>query len=140
MCTPSPYKFLDVAKGYLETMEILSPSLNKNTFYSFGLVTCLAMETALKAALLFKCINEKELKSLGHDLEKIWDKASDAGIRINPDYKSSLEMYSSMENATVSFRYPKTGELLYNNPTQAINDVKGIIFDVSKLLEVSNDD
>ena len=124
----SPRIFIEVSEGYLESIKLISEKLNNKTLYTFGLLSCLAIETSLKAILLKEGVETSSLRKIGHNIEGLWEKVFELGVRINPDFRSTVTIYSKQRNATVSFRYPVEGTIQYvNSPIQTIHDIEGII-------------
>ncbi len=66
---------METAKGYLNALEIIVEhiDLNKPILHPIGLLASQAIELSLKAYLLAKGWEEKQLKKIGHDLEQAWD-------------------------------------------------------------------
>jgi HEPN domain-containing protein len=133
------WTLIRISDGYLHTLELLARNFTHNNFYAFGLLSCLAIETALKATLVDKGLTQKELMLLGHNLEKILEKVIELGIRISPDYLSTIDFYASQDNATVSFRYPNSGKTLSIDSFQeSIGNITGIIKDAKRVVAFEN--
>lgn len=92
----SPLGFLYYAKGFLAATK----GIRQNEYFSPVpyFLHCHAIELALKAFLLGKGVSKKDLKKLGHNLEKILKKARDLGLSDFIKITSELEKEISKAN------------------------------------------
>jgi len=75
-------KLLSSAEGYCSSINTLMTQ-NKNTSLdAIGLLASHSLELALKSFLLRHGSDENELSQLGHNLERTWGAAKNAGLDI----------------------------------------------------------
>jgi hypothetical protein len=122
--------YIETAKGYLNALEIIVESidLNKPVLYPIGLLASQAIELSLKAYLLSKGWTEKQLKQIGHDLGQALEEAVQAGLRISPSNKFSVQVLSLSHDSPYLFRYPQNKVAAgITEPSILCQDVRTII-------------
>ena len=122
--------YIETAKGYLNALEIIveNINLNKPILHPIGLLASQAIELSLKAYLLSKDWEEKQLRKIGHDLEQAWNESVKAGLRISIDPKFSVQVLSLSHDSPYLFRYPQNKVAAgITEPSVLCKDVKTII-------------
>lgn len=121
-------KYLNSAKGYLESLEILSERLGSNLVDSMGLISSHAIELTLKAYLIHVGLDEKQLKKIGHNLDDAWLAAHKAGLPISKEPIFSIRLLSISHDRPFYFRYPKEKTATaIPPPSQLCGEVRGLI-------------
>ena len=110
-----------------------SPSSLEQTYSSFGLLVSHALELALKSYLLSQGQDQNSLNSIGHNLQRTWTQASNAGLSIAPIAPDWLQILSFGHTFPFHYVHPSKGTLantpdinkLTVNIQHIINLIKG---------------
>lgn len=99
--------YLTASKGYLVSLKILSDNSRNQMVDSIGLIASQSIELCLKGYLLSIGWEEKQLKSVGHDLKKAWSSANKNGLPISDEPSFGIRLLSISHDAPFYFRYPQ---------------------------------
>lgn len=97
--------FLIAAKGFFDGAEALAAHSPKSLL-ACAFLSSQALECTLKSFLAHAGQTEKEIKSIGHDLEELWIKSAGFGLEIGSSPKVWCTILNSAHNKPYYFRYP----------------------------------
>lgn len=98
--------YLEEARGLNKAVAILCSARVEATLYSIGILAAHCLELALKAYLLHAGYGERDLKSIGHDLNMAWECCKESGLALKElPYWVKLLNYSHAN--PYFFRYPR---------------------------------
>lgn len=124
----SAEKYLNSAKGYLTGLEILTEKLRGQTVDSMGLLASQSIELCLKAYLISIGWDEKQLKTIGHDLVKAWSYAKEGGLSISKEPSFEIQLLAISHDSPYYFRYPQEKiATAIPPPDQLCNEVTNLI-------------
>ena len=121
--------FLERSKDYLIALEALTKHLRTELLNSIGLIASHSIELALKAFLIEKGFEEKELRRIGHNLEDAWNKSTGKGLKLEIENKYSVDILNIYHDKPHLYRYPKKGV------GSATTETKRLLFDVKSIIE-----
>jgi len=98
--------YLSEAKGLCEAVNVLSQAKIESTLYSIGILASHSLELGLKAFLLHSGVSEKDVKSIGHNINELWENCIRGGLALEvvPYWVQILD-YS--HSRPYFFRYPQ---------------------------------
>lgn len=98
--------YLEEARGLNEAVAILCSARAEATLYSIGILAAHCLELALKAYLSHAGCDERDLKSIGHDLVMAWERCKESGLGLKElPYWVQVLNYSHAN--PYYFRYPQ---------------------------------
>lgn len=104
----TPSNLFTVGKGYALAMKYLEPAMlagEQRIAVSYSFLAAFSIELVLKAAILSQTRDETELRTLGHDIERAFDRAVELGYRI-PDPMIGLMVHKlGAYHRELTFRY-----------------------------------
>ena len=104
----TPSNLFTVGKGYALAMKYIEPAMvagDKRVALPYSFLAAFSIELVLKAAILSQTGDEDELRDLGHDIEKAFDRAVQLGYRI-PDPMIGLMVHKlGTYHRELTFRY-----------------------------------
>lgn len=127
--TTSAERLLDGAQGYYDSLELLSKSPSQASVDAIGLLASHSLEIALKAFLLMKGLEEKQLsKDIGHNLEAAWIKAVQNGLPIETEPPYWVKLLALGHDFPYLYRYPQENTAIGIPPTdELVPNLNGLI-------------
>ena len=137
MATPSDAKcYLTASKWFLAGAEALAQCTAKE-LTSCVFLAAQSLECALKAYLTSTAPNESEMKrelmklSVRHNLEKLWEKSSNQGLKVPHDSSTWCVILNAGHSKPYYMRYPMGGINITNPVTRTmIDELKAIVNEV----------
>lgn len=122
--------YLEEARGLNQAVAILCGARTEATLYSIGILAAHCLELALKAYLLHAGCDERDLRSIGHDLVKAWERCKESGLCLK-ELPYWVQVLDYSHNNPFYFRYPRENHKVavpsIDELSQDINAVLGLI-------------
>jgi len=109
-------------------MEVLAAHPNKSSVDVIGLLASHSLELALKSFLITKGWQEKDIRNVGHNLEKAWIKAANSGLDIIPEPPYWVRVLALGHGCPFIFRYPQ------NNTAVAIPTLDELLPEIKRII------
>ena len=97
--------YLIAAKGFFDGAEAIATH-KPQSLLACAFLSSQALECALKSFLAHAGQTENQLKSIGHDLVALWNKAVSLGLQIDNTPTPWCTTLNSAHNKPYYFRYP----------------------------------
>lgn len=122
-------QLLSSADGYCSSMNTLITQTKDTSLDTIGLLASHSLELALKSFLLRHGSNENELSQLGHNLERTWGAASNAGLNVAVITPNWLKILASGHVFPFQYTQSKTlksldNQELYSNVKKVLDLIK----------------
>lgn len=130
--------YLIAAQGFFEGAEALAKH-SPQFLLPCAFLSSQALECTLKSFLAHKGKTEKDLRSIGHDLETLWVNAANHGLQIESTPKPWCELLNSAHNKPYFFRYPMgLNGISYPAIEPMISELNSIIILVKEKINLRN--
>jgi hypothetical protein len=100
----SPHSFIECSQSYCDAAVTLC-NTNNQAIEPIGLLSAHSLEIALKAMLSHMGWSEPQLRSIGHDLEKLWSEAAPF-LEIDKSLPEWVRVLNFSHRSPYHFRYP----------------------------------
>lgn len=119
--------YLEEARGLKEAVAILCSARAEATLYSIGILAAHCLELALKAYLLHAGCGERDLRGIGHDLVKAWERCKESGLGLEElPYWVQVLNYSHAN--PYFFRYPRENhKVAIPNTDELSRDIDSVL-------------
>jgi hypothetical protein len=126
---PAPHDALFAAAvGLMRGVTVLAAATPSESAWALALVSGHILECSLKAFLSKEGLSEVELKTLGHNLSKLWARAVENGLPIStspPDWAMTL---NQLHGSPFMLRYPLgLNGLVFPNAQEVTSGLQNII-------------
>ena len=122
--------FLVAARGLFDGAEALVV-LQPQRPLPCAFLAAQALEGALKAFLSHSGFTERQLKSVGHDLEALWAQAASKGLAISKEPAPWCTLLNSSHNKPYYYRYPMgLNGMAFPPLVPMISDLRSILMSV----------
>lgn len=108
----TPQSFLGEAKDIIRAIGILKDADEEKLNVPSALLGAHCLEISLKAFLLSRGFDEKALKKLRHNLEKIWAKSIEKGLELGQVPADWCQKLDACHDYPYLLRYPRTNTAL----------------------------
>jgi hypothetical protein len=127
--------YLVEARGLNDAVAILCRARAEATLYSIGILAAHCLELGLKAYLLHAGCDERDLKSIGHDLVKAWERCKESGLDLQElPYWVQVLNYSHAN--PYFFRYPRENhKVAIPSIDELANDIDSVLGLISSAIK-----
>ncbi|TVO51649.1 hypothetical protein [Denitromonas halophila] len=126
--------FLFAAQGLFDGAEALeAPSSRQPLACAF--LSAQALECTLKAFLSHSGMDQRQLKSIGHNLEKLWTQAASAGLVVSEHPPHWCSMLNSAHDKPYYYRYPMgLNGMVFPPLGSVISGLKNVLIQVNTVV------